>query len=93
MAAQSHHGIKRTLALHGMTLRDWARAHGFSEALVYRVASAERPPSRGESLRIALMLGLVDDVQQEASPALLDDLKRLGRRPLTQQPLVAGEPP
>ena len=91
MTAQSHHGIKRTLALHGMTLRDWARAHGFSEALVYRVVSAERPPSRGESLRIAVKLGLVCGLEQEASPALLNDLKQLGRRPLTQQPLTAGD--
>jgi gp16 family phage-associated protein len=89
---KSRQGIKTALALHGMTLRDWARAHGFKEALVYRVVSGEQLPTRGESLLIAVKLGLVSDLPQETSPALLADLKRLGRRPLILPPMT-GELP
>lgn len=70
--------IRATLAEHGMTVRAWARAHGFSEALVYRVLSSGRAPTRGESLKIALKLGIAPSATQDAPPALLGDLKKTG---------------
>lgn len=74
--------IKSTLAVHGMTTRDWARAHGFSEALVYRVLASERIPKRGESFLIAMKLGLTGLDLGGAPSVLLDDLKGLGKTPI-----------
>lgn len=52
----------------GVSIADWARAEGFSVALVYHVIEGKRPCTRGQSHRIAVALGLkagnVCDVRQ-----------------------------
>ena len=50
--------FKTDLMRHGLTVRDWARANGFSEMLVYAVLSGKNKASRGESFNIAIALGL-----------------------------------
>ena len=50
--------FKADLMRHGLTVRDWARANGFSEMLVYAVLSGKNKASRGESFKIAIALGL-----------------------------------
>ena len=50
--------FKTDLMSHGLTVRDWARANGFSEMLVYAVLSGKNKASRGESFKIAIALGL-----------------------------------
>jgi len=42
---------------HGVTVAEWARAHGFSPDLVYHVL-AGRKALRGKSLQIARALGM-----------------------------------
>lgn len=42
----------------GVAIVDWARAHGFSAALVYAVLRGERKCLRGQSLKIARALGM-----------------------------------
>jgi gp16 family phage-associated protein len=49
-----------SLMNHGLTVRDWARANGFSEMLVYAVLSGKNKASRGESYKIAIAIGLKD---------------------------------
>lgn len=44
----------------GISLSEWARAHGFSAPLVYQVLSGKRKGVRGESHRIAVALQLKD---------------------------------
>lgn len=65
-----------------MTVRSWAQAHGYAEALVYRVLSSDRVPTRGESLAIALKLGIATSVTHDAPPVLVGDLRRMGKRPI-----------
>ncbi|MEX8195315.1 DNA-binding protein [Comamonas guangdongensis] len=56
--------IKENFALHGISIRDWAQAYGFSESLVYAVLSGRNKASRGQSFKIAVALGL------KAAPSL-----------------------
>ena len=42
----------------GISVADWSAQHGFSSALVYAVMKGNRKCLRGESHRIAVMLGL-----------------------------------
>ena len=50
--------FKISLINHGLSVRDWARANGFSEMLVYAVLSGKNKASRGESYKIAIAIGL-----------------------------------
>lgn len=50
----------------GLTAVEWARANQESPALVSKVLSGKRSCVRGNSLRIALKLGIVDDVAPAA---------------------------
>lgn len=49
--------IRAELARNGLSLASWARSHGFSEALTYRVMRGH-PAKLGQSHRIAVALGL-----------------------------------
>jgi len=42
----------------GLTISDWAKENGFSQALVYAVINGKRKCLRGQSSRIALALGI-----------------------------------
>ncbi len=57
--------IRSELARNGLSLADWARSHGFSEALTYRVMRGH-PARLGQSHRIAVALGLKEGGTAEA---------------------------
>ena len=57
--------IRAELARNGLSLADWARSHGFSEALTYRVMRGH-PATLGQSHRIAVALGLKEGGTAEA---------------------------
>lgn len=50
--------VRENFAKHGLSVCDWARAHGFSESLVYAVLAGRNKASRGQSFQIAVALGL-----------------------------------
>jgi len=49
---------RRWLDLHGWSVAEWARACGFSRALVYQVLSGQKKGRRGQSHDIAVRLGM-----------------------------------
>lgn len=49
--------IRAELARNGVSLAAWARSHGFSESLTYRVMRGQ-PACLGQSHQIAVALGL-----------------------------------
>lgn len=61
------------LALAGLTVADWATKNGFKTKTVYQVLSGDRMAIRGDSLRIAIALGLRPDPDSPA-PSLLEGL-------------------
>lgn len=52
--------VREIFTASGMTVADWARQHRFSTPIVYAVLQGRSRASRGESLRIAIALGLKD---------------------------------
>ena len=44
----------------GVSMADWARANGFSPALVYQILAGRKRCVRGQSHQIAVALGLSD---------------------------------
>lgn len=50
--------VRSIFAECGVSIAEWARAEGFSVALVYHVIEGKRPCTRGQSHRIAVALGL-----------------------------------
>jgi len=57
--------IRAELARNGLSLAAWARSHGFSESLTYRVMRG-KPATLGQSHRIAVALGLKEGGTSEA---------------------------
>lgn len=55
---KSHEQVREEFRSSGITIRAWARKHGFSEKVVYTVLCDRRPGVRGESHRVAVALGL-----------------------------------
>jgi gp16 family phage-associated protein len=51
----------------GISIAEWARAEGFSAALVYQVIEGKRKCLRGQSHRIAVALGLKGGVISDLS--------------------------
>ncbi|MFN3387463.1 MAG: hypothetical protein ACK40O_00915 [Allosphingosinicella sp.] len=49
---------RANLALAGQSVEDWASANGYKAKTVYGVLSGKRAAIRGQSLKIALALGL-----------------------------------
>ena len=68
--SKSPQEVKKAFMDRGISLREWAQNHGFSQALVYQVLSGKRKSLRGESYRIAVELGLKEEV-----PGGLEGLK------------------
>lgn len=46
----------------GISIAGWARKHGFQRGLVYEVLAHRRKCKRGNSHKIAVLLGLKDGV-------------------------------
>lgn len=42
----------------GMSVSDWAAEHGFGRSLVYEVLTGERKCHRGQSHKVAVLLGM-----------------------------------
>ena len=53
-----HTQVKARFAEEGVSVAEWAKAHGFNRTAVYRVLSGKVKGTRGESHRIAVALGL-----------------------------------
>lgn len=49
----------------GRSVVSWAKAHGFSVNLRYMVLAGQRPGLRGQSHKIAVLLGIKDGVIEE----------------------------
>lgn len=77
----SPEAVKQTLASHGMTIREWAAARGFSESLVYAVLAGKNKASRGESFRIAVALGLRQEPPVSAAPSYVAEVLALRGSP------------
>ncbi|WP_226463362.1 MULTISPECIES: DNA-binding protein [Hydrogenophaga] len=75
--------VKLQFELHGLSIREWAQAQGFSERLVYAVLSGKSKGMRGESFRIAVALGLRHEPRIEDAPTFVKDAL-LQRAELTQ---------
>lgn len=52
--------VKADLRRNGVTVTAWARAHGVTRLSVHRVMSGKAKCYRGDSHRIAVLLGLKD---------------------------------
>jgi gp16 family phage-associated protein len=63
--------VKAQFEKHGVSIRDWARKHGFNEDLVYAVLNGRNRASRGESFQIAIALGLKEKPDIEDVPNCL----------------------
>lgn len=53
--------IKDDFERSGTTISEWSIQHNFSRDLVYRILNTNRIPKRGESKRIAIALGLIEN--------------------------------
>lgn len=60
--AQSVKHVRSIFAKSGIPIAEWARAEGFSTALVYQVIEGNRKCMRGQSHQIAVALGLKEGV-------------------------------
>ena len=49
----------------GKTVMSFAKEHGFCPTLVYQLLAGKRPGLRGQSHRIAVLLGIKDGVIEE----------------------------
>jgi gp16 family phage-associated protein len=50
--------VRHEFEIRGLSVAAWARAHGYSSALVYQVLSGKKRCLRGQSHEIAVRLGL-----------------------------------
>ena len=55
---QALDAVRERFYAEGISVMDWARAHGFDAHLVYGVLSGRSRASRGEGHRIAVALGV-----------------------------------
>ena len=68
--------VKQQFHSHGLSIRDWAAARGFSESLVYAVLAGKNKASRGQSFRIAVALGLREEPKVSSAPAFVVETMR-----------------
>lgn len=54
--------IRQKFEHSGLSIADWARQNNFSPDLVYSVLKSKHIPIRGESHKIAVKLGLKEEV-------------------------------
>jgi len=60
-----HSDVKAQFAREGVSISDWAKAHGFERKLVYKVLNGDVKAIRGEAHRIAIALGLKEEPRQK----------------------------
>lgn len=66
--------VREQFAASGTNISEWAQEHGFSVSLVQSVLTGTRPCRRGESHRIAVALGIKEEVPPPgAKPRAGDD--------------------
>lgn len=63
--------VKQQFAQHGVSVHEWAAAHGFTPSLVYAVLAGKCKATRGQSHRIAVALGLQIVPVPEDAPTFL----------------------
>ena len=61
--AKTFEQVKKEFFNTGTSIADWSRENNFSPGLVYWVITNKRLPKRGESHKIAVKLGLIDQKQ------------------------------
>ncbi|MFV5368697.1 DNA-binding protein [Acinetobacter junii] len=54
--------IRQKFEHSGLSIADWARQNNFSPDLVYSVLKSKHIPIRGQSHKIAVKLGLKEDI-------------------------------
>jgi gp16 family phage-associated protein len=55
---KSHAEVRQEFIDAGLSIKDWARTHGFSPWVVYALLSRKSPAVRGEMHRAAVQLGI-----------------------------------
>lgn len=63
-ASKSPEEVRLAFLDRGLSVSGWAKRHGFTPALVYRVLSGKQKPMRGESHRIAVALGIKEGLNE-----------------------------
>lgn len=63
---------KAWLERHGVTVTEWARAHGFEPSVVFALLSGRTHGKRGQAHRAAVALGLKGPVPEWELPPLAD---------------------
>lgn len=58
MNLRSREQVRDEFFKQGVSIADWARAHGFKYSQVIDVLRADRPCRRGNSHKIAVLLGI-----------------------------------
>ncbi len=75
----------------GVSIAGWATAHGFNTNLVFEVLAGRKKGVRGQSHKIAVMLGLKEG--EIADPRDIDhsqpDRRHIGHRAADKSPLAA----
>lgn len=75
----------------GVSIAGWATAHGFNTNLVFEVLAGRKKGVRGQSHKIAVMLGLKEG--EIADPRDIDhsqaDRRHIGRRTTDKTPVAA----
>lgn len=66
--------VKQQFALHGLSIREWAAARGFSESLVYAVLRGKNKALRGQSFQIAVALGIKDAPSLQTAPTFVTEV-------------------
>jgi gp16 family phage-associated protein len=55
---KAHQQAREKFSRSGLSISDWARENGFNRSLVYEVLAGRKKCHRGDSHRIAVMLGI-----------------------------------
>lgn len=67
MDNRSRQQVRSQFRQHGVSIRAWARSHGFPVASVYAVLAGRIRGERGEAHRIAVALGVKPQTDGELS--------------------------
>nr|DAW35808.1 MAG TPA: hypothetical protein [Caudoviricetes sp.] len=65
---RTHQEVREEFARKGISYTSWAVLHGFSPNLVYEVIKGNRKCLRGQSHKIAVLLGLKKGVVSDTDP-------------------------
>lgn len=58
--------VRAEFERHGLTIRGWARRHGFSERIVREVLRGRFKGKYGQAHKVAVLLGIKDGVIDES---------------------------